>query len=511
MSYQYSIHNYIGQTVRRCVFILKRKDGVCYHLFSLIEHLTEDMQDVDAFSPNTATLYVDFNKKAKGNKSKVFLKIDYVILTEDMIRKPWEHICVGKDIVMAESEEYEWWTGDAFTSNIIPVHCDEKNELCAILPRRHCAAFVNVCKPKEPETAVEEVFGSAHLLKQMKDLSERNLGYDLTKHRNFLGAFVFVAYNPIYREIDFTEDGESPGLYIRVNYREGRHDTIYFAIKGLDNHNNILFNRLVHTEEGIFLYHVSFEKPFQHLEVTVYDKDGNEIDYYPYVFFVRTFQLHTQVKSKELVITDKTGKAVKTVEKFVEGKPMIIGRKPQTDSLWDTSDEFAYEKLEKSLDFVFFEGCNEPKIQAEVRKKAKACIMRILDSAHRVCYICDTFFDPNAFRDFIWDMQSLSIEVRIISSKADLTAGRKTELKALIDEYNGKLGAKLSCRLLRGKASILHDRFIVADENVWMLGCSLNMFADKATTLIRVPQDYRKKLVDMAEEWWNSEDYSEAL
>lgn len=108
-------------------------------------------------------------------------------------------------------------------------------------------------------------------------------------------------------------------------------------------------------------------------------------------------------------------------------------------------------------------------------------------------------------------MKSLSIEVRIISSKADLTAGRKTELKALIDEYNGKLGAKVSCRLLRGKASILHDRFIVADENVWMLGCSLNMFAQKATTLIRVPRDYRKKIVTMAEEWWNSEDYSEAL
>lgn len=507
----YSIHNYIGQTVRRCVFMFKGKDGVCHHLFSVIEHLTDDMLDVDTFPLDCDGLFIDFDKKADGKKGKVFFKVDHVCLTDDMIRRPWECLRVGRDELRTDHDDYEWWTGDAFTSKVVPVHCDEKSELCVLLPRRQCSCFVNVCKPKEVDRSVTQVMESERHRKQLKELSGKNLGYDLTKHRNFLGAFVFVAYNPIYREIDFTEDGESPGLYIRVDYREGRHDTIYFAIKGLDNHNNILFNRLVHTEEGIFLYHVSFEKPFQHLEVTVYDKDGNEIDYYPCVFFVRAFQLHTQVKSKELVITDKTGKAVKTVEKFVEGKPMIIGRKPQTDSLWDTSDEFAYEKLEKSLDFVFFEGCNEPKIQAEVRKKAKACIMRILDSAHRVCYICDTFFDPNAFRDFIWDMQSLSIEVRIISSKADLNANKKTELKALIDEYNGKLGAKVSCRLLRGKASILHDRFIVADENVWMLGCSLNMFADKATTLIRVPQDYRKKLVDMAEEWWNSEDYSEAL
>lgn len=491
--------------------MLRRKDGVCYHLFSVIEHLTEDMLDVDAFSLNAASPYVDFDKKANGSKSKVFLKVDYVILTENMIRKPWEHTCVGKDIVMTEGEEYEWWTGDAFTSNIIPIHCDEKNELCVILPRRHCAAFVNICKPQEPETIVDEILGSTRLLKQLKDLSERNLGYDLTKHRNFWGTYVFVAYNPIYKKIDFTEDSESPGLYIRVMYREGRHDKIYFVIKGWDSHHNILFNTLAYTKDGIFLYHVSFEKPFQYLEIMVFDMEGNEIDYYPCVAFVHTFQCHMQVKSKELVITDKTGKVVKAVEKFVEEKPMIIEHKPQRDCLWETSDDFAYEKLEKALDFVFFEGCKDPEEQVVVRAKAKDCIMRILNNTHAICYICDTFFDPDAFRNFIWDMKSLSIEVRIISSKADLNAYKKKELKALIDEYNGNLGGKVSCRLLRGKVSILHDRFIVADENVWMLGCSLNMFAQKATTLIRVPHDYRKKIVTMAEEWWNSEDYSEVL
>ena len=47
--------------------------------------------------------------------------------------------------------------------------------------------------------------------------------------------------------------------------------------------------------------------------------------------------------------------------------------------------------------------------------------------------------------------------------------------------------------------------FIVVDDNVWMLGCSLNEFGNRATTLIRVPKDYKQKLIDRALEWWNDE------
>ena len=77
-----------------------------------------------------------------------------------------------------------------------------------------------------------------------------------------------------------------------------------------------------------------------------------------------------------------------------------------------------------------------------------------------------------------------------------------------ITEMNDKGIANLECRLLIGRKAELHDRFIVADDNVWMLGCSLNEFGNRATTLIRVPKDYKKKLIDRAEEWWKDDSLS---
>lgn len=490
--------------------MLKKTDGTYHHLFSVTEHLEQGMQDANAFPANINGRFIDFDKNADGSKEKIFMVVDRVCLTEEMVNRPWDGMTVGKDNIRTDGI-YEWWTGSACTAKMVPLHHEEQEELCALLPKRRCSAFVNYCKAKETGEAVARAFKQERLRKQLGKLSVRNLGYDLTKHANFGGACIFVAYNPIYTQIDFTEDNNSSGIYWRVNYRKGRHDRLSLTVRGLDKDNHVLFNKQMHTEEGIFLYHESFGQPFHHLDIVVFDSHGQEIDSYSYVIFTHAFSLSMQIKSKDMNIVDKSGQTIKRIEKFVEEKPVIIGQKKPTDSLWDTSDEYAYEKLETALDFVFFEGGKEPELQRRNKKKAKECIMRILDGAHDICYLCDPYFDAEAFRTFIWEMKSLSVEIRIISSKADLNADQKKELAYLIMEYNGKVGGKVQCRLLRGEESILHDRFIVSDDNVWMLGCSLNKFAGKATTLIRVPPAYRKKLIETAEKWWNNEIYTEAL
>ncbi|MDE7378357.1 MAG: phospholipase D family protein [Paraprevotella sp.] len=506
----YSIKNYIGQEVRRYIFMLRKTEGTYHHLFSVTEHLEEEMQDADSFPPNKNGRFIDFDKDADGSKEKIFMVVDRVRLTEDMVYRPWDSMTVGKDRIRVDGR-YEWWAGNAGAAKMVPLHHEEQDELHTLLPKRHCSAFVNYCKAKETDETVVRAFRQERLRKQLEKLSVKNLGYNLTQHTSFGGACIFVAYNPIYTHIDFTEDDDSPGIYWRVNYREGRHDTLSLAVRGLDKDNHPLFNKQMYTEEGIFLYHEPFEQPFHHLDIVVFDGHGTEIDNYSYVIFVHTFSLSMQIKSKDMAIVDNSGKTVKRIEKFVEEKPVVIGQKEQTDSLWDTSDEYSYEKLETALDFVFFEGGKEPEIQKRNKEKAKKYIMKILDGAHNICYLCDPYFDAEAFRTFIWEMKSLSVEIRIISSKADLSAGQKRELAHLVKEYNEKVGGKVQCRLLRGEESILHDRFIVTDDKVWMLGCSLNKFAEKATTLIRVPRTYRKKLIETAGKWWNNEIYTEAL
>ena len=69
----------------------------------------------------------------------------------------------------------------------------------------------------------------------------------------------------------------------------------------------------------------------------------------------------------------------------------------------------------------------------------------------------------------------------------------------------------MSCRLLRGEKAALHDRFLVADDQVWLVGCSLDEIGKRATTISRVPADYSKKILNRIEEWWNNDELSEKI
>lgn len=201
---------------------------------------------------------------------------------------------------------------------------------------------------------------------------------------------------------------------------------------------------------------------------------------------------------------DEEGNTIKTVQKYIDGGRSVVGDKVVNNGLMDSSPEFSYRKFEEALDFVFYDGDHD-NTETNIRK-SNDDILRILNGASTRLYICDVFFDKKSLLRFVLPMGSRTIPVKILSGKKELKKdGRREELASAIKAMNKKGIANVECRLLIGDKAELHDRFIVADENVWMLGCSLNEFGSRATTLIRVPKEYRQKLIDRAEEWWKDQ------
>jgi hypothetical protein len=45
----------------------------------------------------------------------------------------------------------------------------------------------------------------------------------------------------------------------------------------------------------------------------------------------------------------------------------------------------------------------------------------------------------------------------------------------------------IEVRVMEGRKSPIHDRFLIADGTVWVLGSSLNEFGDRGTLLLRLP------------------------
>lgn len=505
----YGISDYIGEKVRRIVINIRDSKGKYYQLFTIYEHLERDMQDINDFPPTHNNRYFDRVRSQKG-KDSVYLVVDYVELTKDMVESPWKSLQIGPDKIRCFSDQYEWRTGSALGSFVEPLHDDEKSEVAYLLPNRHCSAFVNYCFPSD-KSELNKLCSTERIRSQVKELSLRNLGFDLLEHSQFIGSFIYVAYNPIYKQLDLRKEPIGNSVFVRTCYRTGRKDNLEFNFVLKDKERRQI-NQIKYCNDGNFLCMFQMPNKYHHLELTVRDESGNVVDFHPCIVFIEKIQVDMQIKTAEVHVKDQSGKTVKVIDKFVSESPIIIGKNPQTSSIWDFSPEYSYKKLEDALDFVFFDGDTTEEGKKSNQDKAFACIGRILDSARKRIMICDVYFDEKALELYVLPVKLQGIQIKILSSKEGLSQDDKRQkLKAGIEGFNGKKIANVECRLLKGEKPILHDRFIIADDNVWMLGCSLNEFSVRATSLIRVPKEYRKKIIERAEVWWSNIDISDEI
>ena len=68
----------------------------------------------------------------------------------------------------------------------------------------------------------------------------------------------------------------------------------------------------------------------------------------------------------------------------------------------------------------------------------------------------------------------------------------------------------IDCRVLKGRErSPVHDRFIVVNNDVYILGSSLNEFGSRATTLFKVPDP--NLIINEMESWWQDSHFTISL
>ncbi len=497
------INSLIGQEVRRLVFSVKVPTIGYFHIFTIFEKLDADMLDVADFKPNFHNEYNDSVRDADGAKPKVYLTVDTVTMTKKMYESPWKDYYSGTELLRTVTDQYKWLAGKDDWS-IIPSDENHQSELNTILPRRYEPKYVRYCIPESLPEEIGKVLSDEKLRNQLTELSKRNLGYDIAEHSNYIGGFVFLTYGSIYRKIDFTEKESRDGIYCRIEYKKGGRKKLWVNCKRKGDDGSIIGSKKIELDGNRYLYDLDLEGTFSGVSLDFYDENDELIDYYDHLAFIRSIQTHMRVGSREVHVTDEDGKTIRKIQKYEEGDRTVIGESNPSKSLLDSSPEYAYRKFEEAQDFVFYDGDKEK--QEENIRRSNKDILRILNGAHERVYICDVFFDAKSLERFVLPMDSNTMPIRIISSKKELKKdGKLQQLREKINEMNKQQISNVTCRLMTGGKAELHDRYIVADENVWMLGCSLNEFGVRATTLIRVPKEYKQKLIERAEAWWNDD------
>lgn len=162
------------------------------------------------------------------------------------------------------------------------------------------------------------------------------------------------------------------------------------------------------------------------------------------------------------------------------------------------------KSLEEKRVFIYFSGKKEEK------ERAAGIVKDLIAGAKERCIICDPYFSKKDLLTYGIHVTSLNVVLKIITSAAFLKRevdsepeSRQGELLYGVIDSLSKQKIDVKCYVLRGKKSPLHDRFIVVDDEVYLLGSSLSEFGARATTLYRVPDPYL--LIRQAEQWMKDE------
>ena len=131
----------------------------------------------------------------------------------------------------------------------------------------------------------------------------------------------------------------------------------------------------------------------------------------------------------------------------------------------------------------------------------KKCTFRFRDYTNDKILICDPYFGADELYKYVFRQRSLDVSVRILTSK-NINKEQARSLEEAIDKYNNMVnGCKVKCKVMRGQSD-LHDRFLIVDDRVWILGTSFNNFGERATTIAMVPEESRAKIISKIDSWW---------
>jgi hypothetical protein len=408
-----------------------------------------------------------------------------------------------------------------------PLLIDSKNEktIGRVLPYRltMCRFWSKLNLDKQWLSAYPEKFFT-----KLSILSQKHLGYDLTKIQEHIGNIYLFGCNPLLRFwetelLDFNRD-----LLIRFKERAGR---------------SIIGSRLVLQEHradnpGFYLtynitsvnQHITLPYFPDVLDIKIIDRQGQLIDSSFGGWANFNISMNVQHTAVEYHLNIASGEKVFTVPKKSSERSIKIGEYDWTAAhyLRNALRSRRFQDLAASKEFVFF-----PK-HPDSPERAKQVVRELLNQAREKCMILDPYFGPGDLI-YAFHVENISLPVQIISSAQYLNSRptipepkkgkratlwdsiralfRKEPLKEAtylerlvnaVEEYRKHFPQqKIECKVLVGKKSPLHDRFIVIDHDVYLLGSSLNEFGDRTTTITKVPDP--KELIDQAVTWWEDD------
>jgi hypothetical protein len=485
-----------------------------YHLFSVIELQTDDEYPYNIPNEKWKDGCVR-SKQSKLDEYSFYLSIDEIASVDDALKtfdEPFKNFVIdGQEISFANTSFVKEPSGNyplVFASNF---YSDKGVSL--ILPKRKSGLLVWCQIDNERKT--DNKFISSTVTKEMSAMQELTmewLGFDILQKREHIGNIYLSAPNPYFREVEISLSTDPMGVFYKILTRKNSFETLKFRI--IDKHGDaVAFDKTFEITKQTDIIKLPHEPDL--FELRIYNQDDDLIAIHEPAPFLRSIQLGMSMKQADFHVKVETEKGNKefVVEKFSKERPSIIGKTKDFNPEYyfkNADKERQHIELAERKEFVFYQGAKDEAEKSKLKERAKTDIREIIDRANDTCYLCDPYFSSMDIVEFAFRIKSSGVKINILNSKEAVSKEEAKKIATVINEYNSKPFGKIEVRILRGD-SILHDRFIIADKNVWFIGSSFNEFGKRATCIAKIPESSGKLIIKEIEKWYYSDKYSQNI
>lgn len=401
---------------------------------------------------------------------------------------------------------------------ILPENMFTDKGIGAVIPRRTCGSAVYCQIDMERKTEMFFMEDNNHIkeIEAIRKLTVHWLGFDIIQRCEHIGNIYFVMPNPYFRSLDTWLSSNPLGLIYRINRCVG--NDMPLKMRLIDKHGeDVALDWITDINKDVGLLLLDHDPGL--LEQRIYNDQGDLIYRTKPVGFIKRFNFGISVKQADvkLHVTTPSGSKDIITEKFSKFNHSCDKSDECTinkESFFMHADDLRRkDELKANNEFIFFPGAKDDTEKSKLKEQAKDIIKNIINGAQNTCYLCDPYFGLMDIMEYAIRIKNSGVKIRILNSKEDITATDKNAPKKIADfiqNYSAKLYSNIEMRCLKGR-SILHDRFIVTDDNIWYLGSSFNEFGNRATCLGKIEKSAGRDIIKQIETWYFSDRVSESI
>ena len=318
------------------------------------------------------------------------------------------------------------------------------------------------------------------------DFLSSELGFSFDQFPELLGSLHLLLPNPVHRAPRVRYEPEERKLLLQIPPRPGR------SLNGLQlfvrNERPTGASSLQQCPLGKEFTEVSFQEQMDHVALDIVCPTRGLLFTQPPTTWIASVQLAAHmIGQRRQVKLDEDGDEfvvdVGTSETSRTGEP------PEEDARGLMRTGSASRKLRREKQRY------RQQVFVQDRDQATEFVRAAVGSARGTLTVVDPYFGARDLYEFVLATREMNLPVRVLTSimhvrRRSEDGTRPAEILAdALGRLQGKSGVgPIEVRAMGNTATpAIHDRFVVADDDCWLLGSSLNSLGTAGTVCLRAP------------------------